>query len=439
MGEEFRIAGVDHGDVVDADGLLRGCTHDQGAHGDAVVVAGFDQAAAGGRAAAALDHEAVFTLFGLDAIGAQHVDHGFHAICFLDAQLFGAGDDGFASGEGGQHAEDREFVDHGGDEALRHVAADQGGAAGLDVDQAFTGSVACILGAEAGAHEFSEIIEAGAGRVGHDAFDENIPIRRNETSGNEEGGRGGVARDCGFNAREFLAAKQRDGAGLTGAARDAYFRAEAAQHAFGMVAGGFCLFDDRCAVGIEAGQHDGGLDLGGGLRRGIGDGLKRGRTGQAEGEAAVRFGCVGEAHLAQGRQDAVHRAGAEAGITAKFCGEGVPGHQAHHQARAGAGIAEIERGGGGGEAASACARDLPLTSARARDRCAEGLHRRARAQDVITFQKAGEMAGAVRNAAHDERAMTAGLVAGGAKDAVQAGDGAAGPDHDQFPVTLFLT
>ena len=210
------------------------------------------------------------------------------------------------------------------------------------------------------------------------------------------------------------------------------FGAEAAQHTLGMVAGGLCLFHHGGAVGREAGQQDGGLDLRRGLRRGIGDGLQRLRAGEGKGQAPVRAGRVGQAHLAQRGQDAVHRAGTETFVAGQFRRQVMPGHDAHHQARARAGIAEIQNSLRRGEASGADAGDFPVPAAEAFHVRAEGRHGLSCPQHIVAFQQAGETACPLRQATENQGPVAAGFVPRRADGSPEGFDGTAGPDHVDF-------
>ena len=113
-----------------------------------------------------------------------------------------------------------------------------------------------------------------------------------------------------------------------------------------MIARRLGLDHRRGAGRVEAGEEHGGLDLRRGNRRPIGDRHRVDGAAQRERQAA----CLGArddlgAHRQERRQDAHHRPLAQRGIAVEGRSDAVAGDDAHHQARAGAGIAEIERGG----------------------------------------------------------------------------------------------
>src|SRR3546814_4815068 len=94
------------------------------AHRNAMVEIGGDDRAAGeGVAAAAPDDEAVVAFLDPAADRAEATGHGRDPVRFLDAELGEAVGAALPPGEGGGDEEDREFVDHGGDDAGRHVPA----------------------------------------------------------------------------------------------------------------------------------------------------------------------------------------------------------------------------------------------------------------------------------------------------------------------------
>src|SRR3546814_2614287 len=94
-----------------------------------VEIGGDDRAAGEGVAAAAPDDEAVVAFLDPAADRAEATGHGRDPVRFLDAELGEAVGAALPPGEGGGDEEDREFVDHGGDDVGRHVHALQRGVA----------------------------------------------------------------------------------------------------------------------------------------------------------------------------------------------------------------------------------------------------------------------------------------------------------------------
>ena len=88
---------------------------------------------------------------------------------------------------------------------------------------------------------------------------------------------------------------------------------------------------------------------------------------------------------------------------------------AHHQARARAGVAEIEVVGRREERAEPGARDLPAAFAEALDMGAQGLAGLAGAQHVVAFQQPFDRGHAAAEQAENEGAMRDRLVAGRAR------------------------
>ena len=97
--------------------------------------------------------------------------------------------------------------------------------------------------------------------------------------------------------------------------------------------------------------------------------------------------------------------------TMRAATRGKAADHAHHQARARAGIAEIEDVRRIGEAAEADADDAPASLAEALHRGAEGLGRRGRAQDVVAFEQALDAGLADAEQSQDHRPVGDRLVA----------------------------
>src|SRR5690606_6780316 len=143
------------------------------------------------------------------------------------------------------------------------------------------------------------------------------------------------------------------------------------QHTLRVVAGGLVLDDGRAAGRIEAGEQDGRLDLRRGDRRLVDDRHGLARALERDGAAAA-FGLRDDAraHPDQRVENAAHGPLAQGGVAIEGRGDRVAADDAHHQARAGARIAEVEHAGRAREAADA---DTPYTPAP----LAEPLHIRA--------------------------------------------------------------
>jgi len=127
----------------------------------------------------------------------------------------------------------------------------------------------------------------------------------------------------------------------------------------------------RCAVGLEAGEEDGGFDLSAGDGGVEIDGLKRGAV---NGDGRVAFDEVDFcAHQAQRFADALHGAVGEGVVADEGEGVRMGGDEAGEHAHGRAGVATVERRGGLLKFAGG-AGYLDGLVFFLDDRCAEGLH-----------------------------------------------------------------
>ncbi len=203
--------------------------------------------------------------------------------------------------------------------------------------------------------------------------------------------------------------------------------AEMREHLLGVVAGGFGLDHGGLAGRGERGQQHGRLDLRRGDRRAIGDRdrLLRAAQGQRH-AAALLLRDDDRAHLLERVEDAPHRPLAQRGVAIEGRGDRMRAADAHHQARAGAGIAEIENLGWFAQAADADALHAPGAGPVMMDDGAECAGRCGRAHHVLAFEQAGDLGLADRQEAEDHRPVRDRLVAGHADAALQRPPGAGG-------------
>ena len=188
---------------------------------------------------------------------------------------------------------------------------------------------------------------------------------------------------------------------------------EIGQHFFRMVARGF-LLDHHCVSGrIEPGQQNGGFDLGRGHRcaifnrRGLRCAANHNRTAPA-----LRLCHNFHAHQLQRIKNAAHGPLAQRGIAIEGRGYGMATHHTHHQARAGAGIAEIQHMGRLQQRAQPHALHVPASIAEPRHRGAQRFAGLTRAQNIIAFQQTGDFGGADTQQSEDQGAVRDALVSG---------------------------
>ena len=192
------------------------------------------------------------------------------------------------------------------------------------------------------------------------------------------------------------------------------------QHQLGVIAAGFLLDDRSDARRGKSRQQHRRLDLGRGHRGPVKNRNGIARAVQGQRQAAAFFALAGfGAHQFQRIQDPAHRAGAQRGVAVEHGGDRAPRHRSHHQPAAGAGIAEIERGGRLGEARHAHTGDLPGERPRPLDPGAKRLHRFGRVENIFALQQAGNPGFADRKSPQNEGAVRNRLVAGNADFAAQ--------------------
>ena len=109
------------------------------------------------------------------------------------------------------------------------------------------------------------------------------------------------------------------------------------------------------------------------------------------------------AHPLQRIEDAPHRPRAQAGVAVEGRDDRAAGDRAHHQAAAGAGIAEVERRGRLRQAADPDPADAPGALAGALDRGAERRHGVGGVEGVLALQQPADAGLADRQRPEDQR------------------------------------
>ena len=202
-----------------------------------------------------------------------------------------------------------------------------------------------------------------------------------------------------------------------------------AEHLLGVVARGLGLDDRRHAAGVEAGEQHRRLDLRRGDRRPVEDRRRVADAFQHDRAApALRLRQDLGPHEPQRVQNPAHRALAERGVAVEGRGDPVAADDAHHEARAGAGVAEIERGARGKQRPEPGPADPPAARREALDRGSERPARFTRPQDVVSLEQPFDLGLAAGEQAEDEGAVGNRLVAGRPEAAAKrpAADGAQG-------------
>ena len=224
-----------------------------------------------------------------------------------------------------------------------------------------------------------------------------------------------VARD------QFRASFQRDLAAMRAIRLADDRRAEMGEHFFGMIARGLGLDDHRAARRIEPAEQHGGFDLRRGDRRLVFDRQRLGRFLAAQAAApALRLLQHLRALQRQRIENALHRPLAQRGVAVEARDDRMAGDDAHHQPRAGAGIAEIQRLGRLQQRAEPGAPDAPAARPDGARSCAPSWRQAcAGAQHVLALEQPFDLRLADREQAEDQRAMRDGFVAGRAHAARQ--------------------
>lgn len=214
-----------------------------------------------GLAAGAGDDQAVLALFQRGASGGERARHDRKAVRFLDAQFVEPTCRRHTLGNRGGDEQGGELVDH----ARRHGGVDfdalERGVAHMQVGNRLAANVAFVELLDLAAHCNEYVDKASARGIEAHVLDHDIAARRDERGNEEEGCRGGVARDLDGLGLEFRFAGEGDDARAVGLCFHLKLGAEALEHALGMVAGGDRLDDGGLAGRVEAGQQDRALHL----------------------------------------------------------------------------------------------------------------------------------------------------------------------------------
>ncbi|MGY4366943.1 hypothetical protein ACVW1A_003008 [Bradyrhizobium sp. LB1.3] len=196
---------------------------------------------------------------------------------------------------------------------------------------------------------------------------------------------------------------ERDTAAVLALLRRADLGAKVLQHQLGMVAAGLGLDDRGGARRGQAREQHGGFDLGRGDRGLVGDRqrIARALDGQRQ-TAALATGGDLRAHLFQWVQDPAHGPAAQRGIAVEHRRDRAAGDGAHDQPAAGAGVAEIQRRLGLGEARNTHAVHRPGEITYALDPSAERFHGFCGVEDVLALEEARDPGLSNRERAQDE-------------------------------------
>ena len=215
-----RIISAKPGKLVAMNAVSSTCTgfslakaHDQRRHGDAVIHVGRDQAAARRAALAVHDQVVAFDL-DVDAVDAQHRGGGGEPVGFLDAQFLQAAHARRAFGEGGGDREHRIFVDHGRRALGRHVDALERASPHAQIGDVLAAFAARVDRFDRRAHLAQRREQAGAQRVGHHAFEDDLGARHDQRRDQRKRGRGRIGRHHDRRRLELRLALQRDAAAM---------------------------------------------------------------------------------------------------------------------------------------------------------------------------------------------------------------------------------
>ena len=194
------------------------------------------------------------------------------------------------------------------------------------------------LAAEGG----DDVEQRGAGGVHADGVQNEVGVWEEERGAEEEGGGGEVAGNGGVDGFERLAPGDAELVADT-----VEGGTEGAEGVLGVVAGADGLGEAGGAVGLEAGEEDGGLDL----RAGDGgvevDGVERAADDGDRGVTALRSVAAGEvdlcAHGGERLADALHRTEGEGVVADEGEVVRMGGDEASQHAHGGAGVSAVER------------------------------------------------------------------------------------------------
>ena len=256
-----------------------------------------------------------------------------------------------------------------------------------------------------GAHLAQRLKKPGPERVHHHALDDDVGTRNDQRGDDRKRGRRGIGGDDDGRGTQFRPADEGDPPPFA-LGRDGDLGAEMREHLLGMVARGLRLDHGRRARRVEAGEKDGRFDL----RRGDGSAIfdRRGIAGPLEHDRtapAIGLGQNLRAHQPERIEDAPHRPLAQRGVAVEGRGNSVAADDAHHQPRAGAGVAEIERFARRQNRAEPGAANPPLAGPETLDDRAERLARLAGPEHVVALEQPLDLRFAAGQEAKQEGAM----------------------------------
>ncbi len=231
------------------------------------------------------------------------------------------------------------------------------------------------------------------------------------TIGKAAGGR--IDRHDDRRRAQFRAPFQGNPAAALALNRDGDLGPEMGQHFFGVIARGFGLDHGCLARRIEPGEKHRRLDLRRGDRRAVDD--RRRLAGPPDDDrAAPPLGLRQnlDAHQRERIENAAHRPLAQRSIAVEASGDPMAADHAHHQPRAGAGVAEVKRRIERQNGADAQTLDAPAPFAEPLDARAEGAAGFAGVQNVVALQQTADFGCPTGQQAEDEGAMRNRLVAG---------------------------
>ena len=233
------------------------------------------------------------------------------------------------------------------------------------------------------AHLLKCRVEPGARRIDQYAFDRDVGARNDERRGCEERRRGRVARNQDIAPGEFASPLT-----VMWVAPSLLFgsdsSAEVAQHALGMIARRLALDHRRFARRMQPGDQHRAFDLRRRHRQSVDDRHEIAGAAQRQRQRLLAGLKDLQPHLHQWRQHAPHRPPRQRRIARHLNRDRMAGDDAHHQPRAGAGIAEIERALRLAKTARSAAFDLPDVP----DLCRRQLPARTTARAVLMTSSA---------------------------------------------------
>ena len=202
------------------------------------------------------------------------------------------------------------------------------------------------------------------------------------------------------------------------------------EHVLGVVAGRYRLVDPCPAAGIEPGEQESGLHLGGGDGQPVDDRKrdagaldgKRQPAALAEGETGAGFG--------QRIGHATHGPAPQTRVAGHDGEQGVGREQAGEEAGRRAGVAHVEHVGGFGQAADAAPADAPGAGSVVVDGGAECPHGGGGSEHVFALEDAVDTGFADRQGGEHQRTMADRLIAW---DADGSGEGRCRRTDDERP------